>query len=80
MRLYPRIAVSKSDENMSKYVDTVTLFQKKKNKKQKKKLEPKVIDPSMTFDPKSVEVTCVTLPQNHCVPSPMKIHHSVWIQ
>ena len=42
----------------SKYVDTVTLFQK---------LEPKVIDPLMTFDPKSVEVTCVTLPNNYCV-------------
>ena len=34
--LYPRIIVSKSHENTSKYVDTVTLFSK---------LEPKVIDP-----------------------------------
>ena len=33
----------------------------------KKKLEPKVIDPKMTFDPKSVEVTCVNLPKDHCV-------------
>ena len=31
------------------------------------KLEPNVIDPKMTFDPKSVEVTCVTLPKDHCV-------------
>ena len=34
------------------------------------KLEPKVIDPQMTFDPKSVEVTCVTLPKDHCVQEP----------
>ena len=34
--LYPRIIVTKSHENSSKYVDTVTLFWK---------LEPKVIDP-----------------------------------
>ena len=45
-------------ENTSKYVDTVTFFQKP---------EPKVIDPKMTFDPKSVEVKCVTLPKDHCV-------------
>ena len=31
------------------------------------KLEPKFIDPYMTFDPTSVEVTCVTLPKDHCV-------------
>ena len=36
------------------------------------KLEPKVIDPKMTFDPKSVEVTCVTLPKDHCVQVPQK--------
>ena len=34
------------------------------------KLEPKVIDPYMTFDPMSVEVTCVTLPKDHCVQVP----------
>ena len=61
--LYPRIIVSKSHENTSKYVDTVTLFAK---------LEPKVIDPKMTFDPTSVEVTCVTLPKDHCVQVPWK--------
>ena len=31
------------------------------------KLEPEVIDPWMTFDPTSVEVTRVTLPKDHCV-------------
>ena len=34
------------------------------------KFEPKVIDPKMTFDPKSVEVTYVTLPKDHCVQVP----------
>ena len=59
-------------ENTSKYVDTVTLFSK---------LEPKVIDPKMTFDPKSVEVTCVILPKDHCVQVPRKyIKVYMWIQ
>ena len=44
-----RIVVCKSHENTSMYVDTVTLFQK---------LESKVIDLLMTFEPTSVEVTC----------------------
>ena len=34
------------------------------------KLEPKIIDPQMIFDPMSVEVTCVTLPKDHCVQVP----------
>ena len=34
------------------------------------KLEPKVMDPQMTFDPKSVEVTCVMLPKDPCVQVP----------
>ena len=34
------------------------------------KLEPKVIDPQMTSDPKSDEVTCVTLPKDHCFQVP----------
>ena len=34
----------------------------------------------MTFDPKAVEVTCVTLPKDHLCPSPMKIHQIIWIQ
>ena len=49
-------------ENTSKYVKyTDSFFQK---------LEPKVIEPYMTFDPMSVEVTCVTLPKGHCVQVP----------
>ena len=38
------------------------------------KLEPKVIDPKMTFDPTSVEVlhVCVSLPKDHCVQVPWK--------
>ena len=43
------------------------------------KLEQKVIDPLMTVDPTSVEVTCVTLPKDQC-PSPMGIHQCMWIQ
>ena len=61
--LYPRIILSKSHENMSKYVDTVPFFPQ---------LEPKVIDPWMTFDLKSVKVTCVTLPKDHFVQVPWK--------
>ena len=34
--------------------------------------QPKVIDPQTTFDPTSVEVTCVTLPKDHCVQVPWK--------
>ena len=37
MWLYPRIIVTKSRENISKYVDTVTILPKT--------IEPKVIDP-----------------------------------
>ena len=36
-------------------------------KKKKKKLNQKVNDTKMTFDPTSVEVTCVTLPNDHCI-------------
>ena len=51
-------------ENTWKYMDTLRLFFQKP--------EPKVIDPKMTFDPKSVEVTCVTLFKDHCVQVPQK--------
>ena len=34
--------------------------------------ELKVIDLQMTFDPRSVEVTCVILPKDHCVQVPWK--------
>ena len=53
--------MSNSRGNTSKYVDTVTIFQK---------LNEKVNDPKMIFDPTSVEVTCVTLPKNHCIEVP----------
>ena len=44
--------------------------------------ELKVIDPYMTFEPRSVVVTCVTLlsTQGSLCLSPMKIHQSMWIQ
>ena len=47
----------------SKYVDTAFFFLK---------LNQKVSDPKMTFDPTSVEVTCVTLPKDHCNQVPWK--------
>ena len=59
--LYPRIIVPKSHENTWKSEDTVTVFQK---------IKPKIIDPYMTFDPMSVDVTRVTLPKDHCVQVP----------
>ena len=61
VRLHPRIIVSNSHGNTSKYVDTVTIFQK---------LNQKVDDPKMIFDPTSVEVTYVTLPKGHCIQVP----------
>ena len=53
--------MSNSHVNTSKSVDTVTIFQK---------LNEKVSDPKMAFDPTSVEVTCVTLPKDHCAKVP----------
>ena len=61
--LYPRIIVSNSHGNTLKYVDTVTIFQK---------LNQKVSNPKMTFDPTSVEFICVTLPKDHCIQVPWK--------
>ena len=43
------------------YVDTVSIFQK---------LNQKLNNPKMTFDPISVEITCVTLPKDHCIQVP----------
>ena len=63
VRLYPRVIVSNSHGNTTKYVDTVTIFQK---------LNQKVNDPKMTFDPTSIEVTCVTLPKDYCMQVPWK--------
>ena len=50
--------MSNSHGNASKYVDTVTIFQK---------LNQKVNDPKIPFDPTSVKVTCATLPEDNCV-------------
>ena len=55
--------MSNSHGNTSKYVDRVTIFQK---------LNQKVSDPQMTFDPTSVKVICATLPKDHCVKRPWK--------
>ena len=57
-RLYPRIIVSNSHGNPSKYVDTVTILQKHKQK---------VNDLKVTFDPTTVEVTCVTVRGNKII-------------
>ena len=46
-------------ENTSKYVDTLTLFSKNLNQRS--------LTPRWPFNPMSVEVTCVTLPKDHCV-------------
>ena len=61
--LYPRIIVSKSHENTSKYRDTVTFLQK---------IWRKGHWPLMTSDPTFVEVTCLTVPKDHCVQVPWK--------
>ena len=55
--------MSKSHENTSKCVDTVTFVWKK--------LEQKVIDPKMTFDPHVLRLH-VTLPKDHHVQVPWK--------
>ena len=60
--LYPRIIVSKSHGNTSMYVDTVINFAILDLTPTCKNLNQR----SLTFDPKSVGVTCVTLPKDHC--------------
>ena len=60
--LYPRIIVYKSHENTSKYVDTVTFFAKTWSEGHW---------PLDDLWP-HVEVTCVTLPKDHCVQVPWK--------
>ena len=71
VRLYPRISVSNSHGNTSKYIDAVTMYQK---------LTQKVNDPKMTFDPTSVEVIMCDSTQGSLYPSPMKICQNMWIQ
>ena len=69
--LYPRIIVSKSHENTSKYVDTVTFFAKNLNQR------------SLTLDDLWPHICwdhiCDSTQGSLC-PSPMKIHQSMWIQ
>ena len=69
--LYPRIIVSKSHENTSKYVDTVTLFSKTWTKGHwpLDDLWPHICWGHM----------CDSTQGSLC-PSPMKIHQSMWIQ
>ena len=64
--LYPRIIVP-TPTVMHQSMWIQWLFCKKK-----KKSNQKVNDPKMTFDPTSVEITCVTLPKDHCVQIPWK--------
>ena len=65
VRFNPRIIISSSHGNTSKYVDTVTLKKKSKNNHE-------VIHPKMTFDPTSVEVTYVPLPKDRWIQVPWK--------
>ena len=68
---YPRIIVSNSHENTSKYVDTVTFFAKKKKKKKDQR--------SLTLPHICWGHMCDSTQGSLC-PSPMKIHQSMWIQ
>ena len=69
--LYPRIIVSKSHENTSKYVDTVNLFAKTWTKGH------------WPLDDLWPHICCSHMcdsTQGSLCPSPMKIHQSMWIQ
>ena len=69
--LYPRIIVSKSHENTSKYVDTVNLFAKTWTKGH------------WPLDDLWPHICCGHMcdsTQGSLCPSPMKIHQSMWIQ
>ena len=61
--LYPRIIVSKSHENTSKYVDTVTLFAKTWTKGH---WPLDYLRPHICWG----HMSCVTLPKDHCVQVP----------
>ena len=69
--LYPRIIVSKSHENTSKYVDTVTLLAKTWTKGQW---------PLDDLWPNICWGLMCDSTQGSLCPSPMKIHQSMWIQ
>ena len=69
--LYPRIIVSKSHENTSKYVDTVNLFAQTWTKGH------------WPLDDLWPHICCGHMcdsTQGSLCPSPMKIHQSMWIQ
>ena len=69
--LYPRIILSKSHENTSKYVDTVNLFAKTWTKGH------------WPLDDLWPHICCGHMcdsTQGSLCPSPMKIHQSMWIQ
>ena len=70
--LYPRIIVSKSHENTSKYVDTVTFFAKNLNQRGHWPLDD--LWPHICWGH-----MCDST-QGSLYPSPMKIHQSMWIQ
>ena len=70
--LYPRIIVSTSHENTSKYVDTVTFFAKKTWTKGHWPLDD--LWPHICWGH-----MCDSTQGSFC-PSPMKIHQSMWIQ
>ena len=69
--LYPRIIVSKSHENTSKYVDTVTLFAKTWTKGHW---------PLDDLWPHICWGLMCDSTQGSLCPGPMKIHQSMWIQ
>ena len=64
-KIFPGIKLFRYGRSNRKtlYVDTLTIYQK---------LKWKVSDPKMTFDPTSVEFTCVTLPKDHYIQVPWK--------
>ena len=69
--LYPRIILSKSHENTSKYVDTVNLFAKTWTKGH------------WPLDDLWPHICCGHMcdsTQGSLCPSPMKIHQSMWVQ
>ena len=70
--LYQRIIVSKSHENTSKYVDTVTFFFVEN-------LNQRSLTPRWPLTPRLLRPR-VTTQGSLCGPSPIKIHQSMWIQ
>ena len=69
---YPRIIVSKCNENTSKYVDKVTFLQKKP-------LNQRSLTPRWPLTPHLLGHKCDSTQGSLC-PSPMGIHQCMWIQ